>query len=384
MRNTWWLLPSVFTRQNESHVTCMCHMVIFQCKKVASEDMLFWQCAVMEYFVKEESLLQISTHDFSMHMEVPAWAINPNWLPANSLYMDKHRKNQVACQRESMCDREMVLETGIGHCAVPIKSVHAEFLTCCWKNTNISEKMFPHNSWNSILSRAMNLFMAWWWVMEVYFFTLIWKQNDSMEWYHTLPYKRICSDALSPSDHGNCLLGCWRMHIGQVLPQQETSMLLLAFRHSRSFIMLFVTDVQGRERSFCNMTALCPTLLFFEWRGFRRMRRIAGKFSLLSTPQAGPSPLRLPSFWVDKGLYMRSALYDQWGRPWSSLSFKISWNRVPPQDHHISRTVVKIMNQSGWGFHGEVNTVWILNWHVRWGKVSPCSRPHGPRRGVEV
>lgn len=131
----------------------------------------------------------------------------------------------------------------------------------------------------------------------------------------------------------------------------------------------FVKDVQGRERSFCNMTAHCPTLLFCEWRGFRRMSRMAGKFSLLSSPQAGPSPLRLPSFWVDKGLDMRSALYDQWGRPWIFLSFKICWNRVPPQDHHTSRKVVKIMNQSGWGFRGEVNTVWILNWHV----VSPYS-----------
>jgi hypothetical protein len=97
--------------------------------KVASEDVLFWQCAVMEYFVKEESLLHISTHDFRMHMEVPAWALNPNWLPANCLYKDQQRKNQIACQRESICDREMVLETGIGHCAIPRKSVHAEFLT---------------------------------------------------------------------------------------------------------------------------------------------------------------------------------------------------------------------------------------------------------------
>jgi len=168
-----------------SHVTCMCHVVIFHCKKIASEDMLFWQCAVMEYFVKEESLLHISTHDFSMHMEVPAWTLNPNWLPANCLYKDKERKNRIACERESVSDREMVLEAGVGYCAVSRKSVHAEFLTCCWKNTNIREKMFPHNCWNSVLSKAMNLFVAWWWVMKVYFFTLMWKQNDSMEWYHT-------------------------------------------------------------------------------------------------------------------------------------------------------------------------------------------------------
>jgi hypothetical protein len=45
--------------------------------------------------------------------------------------------------------------------------------------------MFPHDCWNSVLSKAMNLFMAWWWVMKFYFLTLIWKQNDSMECYHT-------------------------------------------------------------------------------------------------------------------------------------------------------------------------------------------------------
>jgi len=139
----------------------MCHVVIFHCKKIASEDTLFWQCAVMEYFVKEESLLRISTHDFSMRMEVPAWALNPNWLPANCLYKDKQRKNQIACQRESVCDREMVPETGLGHRAVPRKAVHAEFLTCCWKNTNISEKNFFSQLLNSILSKSMNLFMAW-------------------------------------------------------------------------------------------------------------------------------------------------------------------------------------------------------------------------------
>jgi hypothetical protein len=115
----------------------------------------------MEYFVKEESLLHISTHDFSMHMDVPAWTLNPNWLPANCLYEDKQRKNRIVCERESMCDREMVLETGIGHYAVPRKSVHVEFLTCCWKNTNTRKKMFPHDCWNSVLSKAMNLFMAW-------------------------------------------------------------------------------------------------------------------------------------------------------------------------------------------------------------------------------
>jgi len=60
-----------------------------------SEEMLFWQCAVMEYFVKEESLPHISTHGFSVHMEVPAWTLNPNWLPANCLYKDKQRKNQI-------------------------------------------------------------------------------------------------------------------------------------------------------------------------------------------------------------------------------------------------------------------------------------------------
>jgi hypothetical protein len=49
----------------------------------------------MEYFVKEESLLHISTHGFSVHMEVPAWTLNPNWLPANCLYKDKQRKNQI-------------------------------------------------------------------------------------------------------------------------------------------------------------------------------------------------------------------------------------------------------------------------------------------------
>jgi hypothetical protein len=73
-------------------------------------------------------------------------------------------------------------------------------------------------------------------------------------------------------------------------------MLLVTFRHSRSFIVLFVTDVQGREKSSCSITAHCPTLLFCEWRGFRRMSRMAGKFSLLSTPQAGPSPLKTALF----------------------------------------------------------------------------------------
>jgi hypothetical protein len=65
-------------------------------------------------------------------------------------------------------------------------------------------------------------------------------------------------------------------------------MVLVTFRHSSSFtvLLLYVKDVQGRERSSCNMTAHCPTLLFCEWRGFRRMSRMAGKFSLLSTTQA--------------------------------------------------------------------------------------------------
>lgn len=54
MCNTWWLLPSVFSHQNESHVICICHVVIFQCNKIAGEDMLFWQCAVMEFLVKQE------------------------------------------------------------------------------------------------------------------------------------------------------------------------------------------------------------------------------------------------------------------------------------------------------------------------------------------
>jgi hypothetical protein len=55
----------------------------------------------------------------------------------------------------------MVLETGIGHCAVPRKAVRAEFLTCCWKKTNIIEENVFSQLLNSILSKSMNLFMAW-------------------------------------------------------------------------------------------------------------------------------------------------------------------------------------------------------------------------------
>jgi len=103
------------------------------------------------------------------------------------------------------------------------------------------------------------------------------------------------------------------MHIGlQIFATARNVHATFTFRHSRSFIVLYVTDVQERGRSSCNMTAHCPTLLFCEWRGFRRMSRKAGKFFLLSTPQGGSSPLKPPFFfWVDEGLGMKSAVYDQ-------------------------------------------------------------------------
>ena len=180
MCNTWWLLPPVFSHQNESHVICMCHVVIFQCNKIAGEDMLFWQCAVMEFLVKE-AIPASHVHTWLQHAYGCARiGTQPRLLVCKLPILRQTKENQIACQRESMCDREMVVETGIGHRAVPRKFVRAEFLTCWRKNTDFSEKNVSSQLLESMLSRSINLFMAWWWVMKV--FSSLWSGNRMTAW----------------------------------------------------------------------------------------------------------------------------------------------------------------------------------------------------------
>lgn len=54
---------SVISHQNENHIACPHHVVIFQCKKMAGEEVSFWQNAVIEFLKKEFPTL-------AMHMRI--------------------------------------------------------------------------------------------------------------------------------------------------------------------------------------------------------------------------------------------------------------------------------------------------------------------------
>lgn len=131
---------------------------------------------------------------------------------------------------------------------------------------------------------------------ESWFLYFIRKQNG-MEWHHTiLPWKKKlkrCPQPMRP----------WELSFGMLKDACRPSFChsgkrQCCFGHSRSFIVLCVTNVQGRGISSCNMTTHGPTQLICAWWGFRRM---TGNLSLPSTLEAGYSPLRPPCLWVHKG-----------------------------------------------------------------------------------
>lgn len=116
--------------------------------------------------------------------------------PANCLYQVKQRKNWRACQKESTCDSNGNVSRDWSRVLCSPRKVCACWV-CCPK--------WWISSWCS-----------GWWVMKVGFFTL---SGNKMAWNGITQYcpgRRSWNDALSPWDHGNCLLGCWRMHVGQV------------------------------------------------------------------------------------------------------------------------------------------------------------------------
>jgi len=78
--DVWQPVPSVFSNQTENHVTCTCHMVMFQCNRMAGE--WFWggrgwgvQCAEIKFIVKDD----MPTFDISM-TAVCIWRwLNGHW-----------------------------------------------------------------------------------------------------------------------------------------------------------------------------------------------------------------------------------------------------------------------------------------------------------------
>lgn len=54
-------VPSVISHQNENHIACSHHVVIFKCKKMAGEEVSFRQHAVIEFLKKEFPTLAMHT-----------------------------------------------------------------------------------------------------------------------------------------------------------------------------------------------------------------------------------------------------------------------------------------------------------------------------------
>lgn len=110
------------------------------------------------------------------------------------------------------------------------------------------------------------------------------------------PRKRGQNNALCLSDHWTVFCnakGCLLVKFGH---ERKPSTLHITFSNSRIFIVLYVTNVRGRERSSCSMTVHDFRLLNFAWRGFRRT---AGNFSPIHPTVWNWHPW-LPSVWISK------------------------------------------------------------------------------------
>ena len=61
--NAWYMMtvPSVNSHQNKNHIACSHHVVIFQCKKMAGEEVSFRQHAVIKFPKKEFPTLVMHT-----------------------------------------------------------------------------------------------------------------------------------------------------------------------------------------------------------------------------------------------------------------------------------------------------------------------------------
>jgi hypothetical protein len=137
----------------------------------------------------------------------------------------------------------------------------------------LQQKMFPENYWNNMLSKVMTPHST---VMgDKSWFHHV---DRDIKWHCVThhPRKRSQKQCLQP-------VRPWELSFGMLKDaywsgfchKGEPSMLLITFRHSTSYTVHCVTNVQGRRYP---ATMHNPTPFFCVCRGFKRM---AGSFSLI-------------------------------------------------------------------------------------------------------